>query len=311
MLPITQALKKLGPVSTSLSGNITAGGYVGTFRARKYSTEKSSFVKVEVVKTITTIGINRPEKRNCVNLQTARELQQAFKDFEKDNESPIAVLYGKGGTFCAGLDLKEVSEFPKEFDFLSSGNYDPLNKDGAGPMGPSRALCFSKPIIAAIGGHAVAGGLEIALLCDLRVVEESATLGIFCRRFGVPLIDGGTIRLPRLIGLSRALDLILTGRPVKGKEALEYGLANQLVPSGTALARAISLALEIAKFPQECMNADRKSAYYAMYSAKDFEDAVQNEMNKGMDIIHKESVQGAAKFVQGVGRHGSFKLGQK
>jgi len=254
---------------------------------------------------ITTIGLNRPEKRNCVNLETARELEVAFNSFEKDDSSPAAVLYGIGSSFCAGLDLKEVSRFPKDFDFVESKNYNPKNKRGIGPMGPSRQI-FKKPVIAAVQGFAVAGGMEITLMCDLRVAEESATFGIFCRRFGVPLIDGGTVRLPHLIGLSRALDLILTGRAVKGKEAFDIGLANRLVPDGTSLQEAIKLATEISKFPQECMNCDRMNAYYNTYSASSFKNALENEMENGLDIMQKESVAGAGRFASGIGRHGSF-----
>ncbi|KAH3859815.1 hypothetical protein DPMN_102637 [Dreissena polymorpha] len=179
---------------------------------------------VETVEGITTIGINRPEKRNAVNQETAVELVDAFKHFENDHESKVAVLHGKGGNFCAGFDLSA----------LASSNEEDLLKFGASenaPMGPSR-MCFSKPVIAAVDGYAVAGGLELALLCDLRVMEETAVMGVFCRRFGVPLIDGGTVRLPKLIGLSRAMDLILTGRSVSGKEAFEMGLANRLCTTG-------------------------------------------------------------------------------
>jgi len=284
---------------------------------RKFSTQKASsplhapyknILVDKVDSNITTIGINRPEKRNCVNLETARELHDAFKTFENDASTPAAVLYGKGGNFSAGLDLKEISEFPSDFDFPGNPNYNPTNKDGIGPMGPSRRI-FSKPVIAAVSGYAVAGGMEITLMCDLRVVEETATFGIFCRRFGVPLIDGGTIRLSHLIGLSRAMDLILTGRPVKGKEAMQIGLANRLVPTGSSLIEAIKLAQEIASFPQDCMNTDRISAYYAMFSSQSFEECIEREMTQGLKVLHKESVQGAGKFVSGVGRHGKFGSG--
>ena len=163
-------------------------------------------------------------------------------------------------------------------------------------------------MVAAINGYAVAGGLELALMCDMRVVEDTAVMGVFCRRFGVPLIDGGTVRLPHLIGLSRALDLILTGRPVKGKEAFEMGLANRITSTGTAVGQAVQLAGSLLKFPQECLLRDRESAHYAMYSAKSFEDAIRNELEQGIKVIAKESVSGAAEFVRGVGRHGSFHL---
>ncbi|CAL8109909.1 unnamed protein product [Orchesella dallaii] len=282
--------------------------YNGTFALRKMSSLPQGSYKnlvVDKVKNITTIGINRPEKRNCVNLQTAKELQEAFKEFENDSSTTAAVLYGKGGHFSAGLDLKEISEFPNDFNFLETGNYCPKSSEGVGPMGPSRRI-FAKPVIAAVSGYAVAGGMEIALMCDLRVVEETATFGIFCRRFGVPLIDGGTIRLPHLIGLSRAMDLIVTGRPVKGKEALHIGLANRLVPTGSSLNEAVKLAEEISNFPQECMNTDRKSAYAAMFSSQSFEESIQREMAEGLKVLHKESIQGAGKFASGIGRHGKF-----
>jgi len=256
--------------------------------------------------TITTIGINRPEKRNCVNNATARKLDEAFRAFEEDKESPVAVLYGRGGTFCAGYDLSEAAEGNSEA-FGDNEHFNPFNQKGLGPMvrdidawaivngvdlfcfflqGPSRRY-FKKPVIAAISGYAVAGGLELALMCDARVIEDTAVMGVFCRRFGVPLIDGGTVRLPRLIGMSRAMDLILTGRPVKGKEAFDIGLANLIVACGTSLGQAIQYGNQIAKFPQECLNKDRLSAYHGMYDAKDFESALQYEMQNGLDVLQK------------------------
>jgi len=261
--------------------------------------------KIQMSHIVTTIAINRPEKRNCVNHATAIELEKAFKEFEEDPESHVAILYGKGGTFCAGYDLSEVGEGNAEV--LGSDNFNPFNTKGVGPMGPSRRY-FKKPVIAAIQGYAVAGGLELALMCDVRIVEDTAIMGVFCRRFGVPLIDGGTVRLPRLIGMSRAMDMILTGRAVKGKEAFEIGLANMIVACGTAIGQAVQYGNQIAKFPQECLNRDRLSAYNAMYDAKDFESAVQYEMQKGIDVLANESVAGAKNFVDGIGRHGSFNL---
>jgi len=262
--------------------------------------------KVHMAHIITTIGINRPEKRNCVNHATALQLEAAFKAFEEDVESPVAVLYGKGGTFCSGYDLEEVASEGNS-QMLNSPNFDPFNKEGLGPMGPSRRF-FKKPVIAAVSGYAVAGGLELALMCDARVVEDTAVMGVFCRRFGVPLIDGGTVRLPRLIGLSRAMDMIMTGRPVKGKEAHDIGLANWIVACGTSLGQAIQYGNQLAKFPQECMNRDRLSAYNAVYEAKDFESALQFEMQHGLDVIASESVAGAQNFVSGMGKHGSFNM---
>ncbi|KAM9308686.1 enoyl-CoA hydratase EchA19-like [Gastrophryne carolinensis] len=249
--------------------------------------------------TIITIGINRPEARNAVNPETASQLVQAFHEFEKDPSLTAAVLHGIGGNFCAGYDLKEVAN-----------NYDSLNIDpdvttGPGPMGPSR-MQFSKPVIAAVSGYAVAGGLELSLLADLRVVEESATFGVFCRRFGVPLIDGGTVRLPQIIGLSRALDLILTGRPVKAQEAYNFGLANRVVPDGQGLKCAIELAKNISSFPQKTLRADRASAYYSTFDAISFTDAMQYEFHNGIKAAIEESVDGARKFSAGAGRKGKL-----
>ncbi|KAK8382775.1 hypothetical protein O3P69_011370 [Scylla paramamosain] len=254
-------------------------------------------VKVEQHEGVTLIGINRPEKRNCVNTPTAEALLKAFQEFDADESSKVAVLYGVGGNFCAGYDLKEVAEDVP----VSLGPY------GRGPMGPSR-FETRKPVIAAVEGFAVAGGLELALWCDLRVVEETAVMGVYCRRFGVPLIDGGTVRLPAIVGVGRALDLILTGRAIKAKEALEWGIASRLVACGTAIGQAVKLAQELLKFPQECMLADRTSVYNAVFSAKSLQEALQFEHENGCPVILKESVQGAKKFIGGVGRHGKFNL---
>lgn len=207
-------------------------------------------VRVERAGTVTTIVLDRPERRNAVDGVTARELADAFRGFEADADARVAVLWGAGGTFCAGADLKAVA--------TASGNR--LHPEGDGPMGPTRML-LGKPTIAAVSGYAVAGGLELALWCDLRVVEEDAVMGVFCRRWGVPLVDGGTVRLPRLIGLSRALDLILTGRPIDAREAERIGLANRVVPAGQGRAAAEALAAEIAAFPPRCVLSDRRSAY--------------------------------------------------
>ncbi|MEO0603037.1 MAG: crotonase/enoyl-CoA hydratase family protein, partial [Myxococcota bacterium] len=214
--------------------------------------------------------------------------------FEADEEARVAVLWGAGGTFCAGADLGAIADPERR---------NRLDPEGAGPMGPSRML-LDKPVIAAIGGHAVAGGLELALWCDLRVVEESAVLGVFCRRWGVPLIDGGTVRLPRLVGLSRALDLILTGRAVGAPEALSMGLANRMVPDGSARAEAEALARQIAAFPQRCMRADRRSAFAAFDAP--LPDALRAEFERGLPSVLAEGVSGAARFAAGAGRHGSF-----
>ncbi|XP_070533176.1 enoyl-CoA hydratase EchA19-like [Ptychodera flava] len=266
-------------------------------RAMHTSANEEQTVVTEKRGKIFLIGINRPYARNAVNIETGVKLLEAFKQFDKDDDALVAVFHGKGGCFCGGFDLKQLA---------SGASFKGSEKDiGYAPMGPSKST-FSKPIIGAIDGYAVAGGLELALICDMRVVEESAIMGVFCRRFGVPLIDGGTVRLQKLIGLSRALDVILTGRPVKAQEALQFGLANRVVPDGTCLDEAIKLANEIAAFPQECMKADRRAAYYAAYDSNSFEDAMKYEHENGVPIIMKESVKGASRFASGVGRSGSF-----
>jgi len=220
-----------------------------------------------------------------VDPETARSLADAFRAFEADADASVSVLWGEGGTFCAGADLKA----------FAAGKYDHVSAEGDGPMGPSRLL-LEKPAIAAIEGYAVAGGLELALWCDLRVVAEDATLGVFCRRWGVPLIDGGTVRLPRLIGLSRALDLILTGRPVKAQEALQMGLANRVVPCGAARAAAEELAREIAAFPQLCMRTDRRSAHEQ--ADLDFASAMSNELRHGQRALEAGAKEGAKRFAE-------------
>lgn len=249
---------------------------------------------------ITIVSLNRVHARNAVDGPTAHALAQAFTAFDADSTSPVAVFHGEHGTFCAGADLKALGEPTRRNRLLA---------DGHGPMGPSRML-LSKPVIAAVSGHAVAGGMELALWCDLRVVERSAVFGIFCRRFGVPLIDGGTIRLPRLIGLSRALDLILTGRPVLADEAFNIGLANRLVPDGQALKEALELARLLGTFPQQCMRNDRRSAYEQFGMSLD--QALTNEFALGEKSIQSgETFDGAAQFAQGAGRGGRpLNLGQ-
>jgi len=242
---------------------------------------------------VTTIEINRPHVRNAVDLPCAQALAAAFRDFENNTEARVAVLTGSGATFCAGADLKAIG--------TATGLS--LGADGDGPMGPSR-MRLSKPVIAAISGYAVAGGLELALWCDLRVADSDAVMGVFCRRFGVPLIDGGTVRLPRLIGLSHAMDMILTGRPVGAEEALRMGLVNRVVASGMSLEAAQELALQIASFPQGCMRSDRLSAYEQ--SDMDFEAAMRNEFARGEEAVAGEALEGAKEFSKGAGRHGSF-----
>ncbi|MFC1822522.1 crotonase/enoyl-CoA hydratase family protein [Thermodesulfobacteriota bacterium] len=242
---------------------------------------------------ITSVIISRPDVRNAVDIKTAEALADAFRDFEEDEEARVAILYGEHGQFCAGADLKEFSKGIRTLP----------DAKGDGPMGPTR-MCLNKPVIAAIAGYAVAGGLELALWCDLRVMEEDGVLGVFCRRWGVPLVDGGTIRLPRLIGLSRALDLILTGRPVGAQEALDMGLVNRVVPRGEVRQAAEELAQQIGSFPQVCLRGDRMSAYEQFDMS--MEQALVNELKHGTAAIQQEAVGGATRFSEGEGRHGRF-----
>lgn len=243
---------------------------------------------------VATICINRPQVRNAVDRSTAEALADAFRQFDDDPDLAVAVLHGAGETFCAGADLKAVS---------SGEGANRVDPDGDGPMGPSR-LRLSKPVIAAIAGHAVAGGLELALWADLRVADDAAVLGVFCRRWGVPLIDGGTVRLPRLIGTSHAMDLILTGRAVSADEALRMGLVNRVVPQGQAVVAAQELAREIAAFPQTCLRQDRLSVLEQ--EGMDESDALANEFSHGMTSLSADTVAGATRFADGAGRHGSF-----
>ncbi|KAM3508215.1 hypothetical protein MY11210_006815 [Beauveria gryllotalpidicola] len=251
---------------------------------------------------ITTITINRPEVRNAVNHATSLQLAEAFQKFENDATQRVCILTGAGTNFCAGYDLHQVAS--NSSGELAVGPVDKIN--GAfGPMGPSR-MQLSKPIIAAISGHAVAGGLELSLLADLRVVDTTAVFGVFCRRFGVPLIDGGTVRLPKVVGQGRALDMILTGRPVDAQEALSFGLANRLVPKGQAVEAARELARSLLGFPQKCMRADLVSAHYSVYDAPGLEDALRFEFERGVSVVAEESVEGAQAFDKGAGRGGKF-----
>jgi enoyl-CoA hydratase len=241
---------------------------------------------------VRVVTIDRPQARNAVDGPTAAELAGAFRDFDADEALSAAVLTGAGGTFCAGADLKAIAR----------GEGNRIEPDGDGPMGPTR-LRLTKPVIAAIEGHAVAGGLELALWCDLRVAADDAVLGVFCRRWGVPLIDGGTVRLPRLVGQSHALDLILTGRGVSGEEAVRMGLVNRLVPPGEALPAAVTLAQELAAFPQRCLRADRASLLSGW--SQSLEEAMRQEFEGGLDVVRSgETAQGAQRFADGAGRHG-------
>ncbi|CAF4753841.1 unnamed protein product [Rotaria sp. Silwood1] len=267
----------------------------------RHSSSNTTTIKISHVDdtpSIRLIGINRPSKRNCVNHSTGLQLFSAFQQFEKDDSVRLAILYGEGGSaFCAGYDLSEVALANTSF----SMNYE---KDKPGPMGPSR-MNLKKPLIAAIAGPCVAGGLELSLLADMRVGEQSSKYGVLCRRFGVPLIDGGTVRLPHLIGLSRALDLILTGRTVNAQEAFHIGLINRLVPDGQCLSEAIQLAKDILRFPYECMNTDRMSAYFSVSNTID--NSLKHEYEHGIKLIERESISGAKHFVENKqGRGGKY-----
>jgi enoyl-CoA hydratase len=249
-------------------------------------------VRVERDGPVTTVLLSRPERRNAVDGPTADALTAAFGEFDSDDGAAVAILHGEGGVFCAGADLKAIG--------TDTGNR--VTADGDGPMGPTR-MRLSKPVIAAVAGHAVAGGLELALWCDLRVAEEGAVFGVFCRRWGVPLIDGGTVRLPRLIGTSRAMDMILTGRPVPAAEAHAIGLVNRVVPDGDSLSAARALARELAAMPQTCLREDRLSLLEQ--EGLDEAAALANELGHGIRSL--EDVQaGLDRFRAGAGRHGSF-----
>jgi enoyl-CoA hydratase len=251
-------------------------------------------VHFETEGPVATITIDRPEVRNAVDRPTAQLLAAAFRRFETDDAFSVAILTGADGTFCAGADLKAVSE--------SRGNR--VGREGDGPMGPTRML-LTKPVIAAVEGIAEAGGLELAAWCDLRVAASNAVFGVFCRRWGVPLVDGGTIRLSRLLGHSHALDLILTGRGVSGEEAQRMGLANRLVEPGEALAAAMALARQLAAFPQRCLREDRLSSYEQW--SMPLEEALLNEYEHGFTVIESgETREGATRFKEGAGRHGQF-----
>lgn len=251
-------------------------------------------VRTEESGATCTIILDRPDRKNAVDRKTAEALQAAFEYFEASEALRVAVLWGANGIFCSGADLQAMGN-PETRNAL-----DPEGA-GAGPMGPTR-MTLTKPVIAAVSGYAVAGGLELALLCDMRVAEESATFGAFCRRWGVPLIDGGTVRLPRLIGHSRAMDMILTGRAVQAQEALQAGLANRVVPDGQAREAAEQLAKQIAGFPQQCLKADRASAYQQWDLSMD--EALRNEGKNGYPIVFEEAITGADRFAKGAGRHG-------
>ena len=251
-------------------------------------------IRVEKEGPVTTVIIDRPEARNAVDPGMAEGLAQAFAAFDAEEDARVAVFWGAHGTFCAGFDLKVAA---------SGEGVRRAEGEGIGPMGPTR-MRLTKPVIAAVAGHAVAGGLELALWCDLRVAEADAVFGVFCRRWGVPLIDGGTVRLPRLVGQGRALDMILTGRAVGAEEALRWGLADRVVPKGTAREAAEALARDLAALPQLCLRSDRLSAYEQWDLA--FDEALRNEFRRGAAVLASgESRAGAQRFAQGAGRHGA------
>ncbi len=253
----------------------------------------SATVEVRTEGPVTVVAIDRAERRNAVDRPTAEALLDAFRRFERDSSSAVAVLTGNGGTFCAGADLKAIA----------TGQGNRVTEDGPGPMGPTR-MVVGKPVIAAVEGFAVAGGLELAVWCDLRVLAADAVLGVFCRRFGVPLVDGGTVRLPRLVGHARALELILTGREIGADEALAIGLANRVVPAGTALEAAIGWGRELAALPQECLRNDRLSALGQWGLTA--EDALALEYRYGIASLSSgEAVAGARRFAEGAGRAGA------
>ena len=259
-----------------------------------------SSVIVEMSGAVVTVTLDRPECRNAVDGPTARRLREAFEAFEADDALRVLVLTGRGGQFCAGGDLKAMADPQRRNHVESTGR-------AAGPMGPTR-MHLGKPAIAAIEGHAVAGGLELALMCDLRVAARGAVFGVFCRRWGVPLIDGGTVRLPRIVGAGRALDMILTGRAVDADEALSFGLVNRVVDDGAALATAQALAADIAAFPQACLRADRASAIGQWDLSLD--EALRVEGMRGFDVVAAEGLAGAERFAAGAGRHGESAAGE-
>lgn len=286
---------------TRMSGKRTCSNSVDSDNGKESipgeQNEQKTPILVEKQGNITLIGLNRPHIRNAIDQETGRQLSAAIEAFEKDADAAVGVLYGVGGSFCSGYDLSELAnpEVKPQSVILQRG----------GVMGPSRRN-FKKPMVCAITGYCVAGGLELALMCDLRVMEEIAILGFYNRRFGVPLVDGGTVRLPALIGVSRALDLILTGRGVRAKEALEIGLVNRVVAVGTGIGQAFTLATAIAKFPQACVRHDRNSVYYSMFDAKSLGDAMDFEVLTADQELLNEAIYGAQRFKEGIGKGGKF-----
>ncbi len=262
-------------------------------------------VRVEKDGPVWTVINNRPEARNAVNPEASKALFEAFVDFERDDDAQVAVFWGEGGAFCAGWDLKQAADLSSNDDGVSVLSFDRTTEDGhsRGPMGPSR-LELSKPVIAAVAGPAVAGGMELAMWADIRVMEETAYMGVYCRRWGVPLIDGGTVRLPRLVGEGRALDLIMTGRQVMADECERIGLCEYVVAEGEARSKAEALAHDIARFPQQCMRADMASAKAA--HGLDLRDALEQEYLWSKAMVRAEGISGAKRFADGAGRAGDF-----
>jgi enoyl-CoA hydratase len=260
-------------------------------------------VHVEKSGSVTTIIIDRPEVRNAVDPATAEALFAAFEDFDRDTNADVAVFYGNNNCFCAGWDLKHASATKGELELEELA----MPIDGSQPpraaMGPSR-MVLSKPVIGAIAGPALAGGMEMALWCDVRIMEEGAYFGVYCRRWGIPLIDGGTVRLPRLVGMGRALEIIMTGRKVPARECHSIGLCERVVPNGTARKAAEEMAHEIARFPQGCMRADRRSVY--LQHGLPVREALKREWYNGLEALKKEGIAGAQRFVDGMGRHGDY-----
>ena len=260
-------------------------------------------VNVEKSGAVTTIIIDRPEARNAVNPTTAEALFTAFDDFDRDPEAYVAVFFGAGNCFCAGWDLKHAADSKGELEAEELAIPTDGSQPPRGPMGPTR-MELSKPVIGAIAGPALAGGMELALWCDVRIMEEGAYFGVYCRRRGIPLMDGGTVRLPRLVGMGRALEIIMTGRKVPARECYSIGLCERVVPNGTAREAAEEMAREIARFPQECMRADRRSVY--LQHGLPVREALEREWYNGMDALKKEGIAGARRFADGLGRHGDY-----
>lgn len=294
-----------------LKSNLTTHHWHTTRTYSSTTTRMSQDEEPDAVQTshpipgITVLTLNRSHRRNAVNTATAKKLYEAVLAFEADPAAKIGILHGNNGTFCAGYDLHTVGDIGNSSTLSSQPPSLDANERTQGPMGPSR-LQIKKPFITAVSGYAVAGGMELSLLGDMRVVEETATFGVFCRRWGVPLLDGGTVRLQAIVGLGRAMDLILTGRPVDAKEALSMGLANRVVPEGKALEGALELAKELLKFPYECMRADRSSCYNACYRAGSLQEAMKFEFENGLESLGAEGVAGAGRFSKGAGRSGDF-----